>query len=65
MSDFLEINGEKINRGEDKKLNLRIARLPTYTNIDLPVRVIRSENPGPVVLLTGGLHGDEINGIRN
>lgn len=64
MSDFLEINGEKIGRGEDKKLNLRIARLPTYTNIDLPVRVIRSENPGPVVLLTGGLHGDEINGIE-
>lgn len=64
MSDFLEINGEKVGRGEDKKLNLRIARLPTYTNIDLPVRVIRSENPGPVVLLTGGLHGDEINGIE-
>lgn len=64
MSDFLEINGEKIGRGEDKKLNLRIARLPTYTNIDLPVRVIRSKNPGPVVLLTGGLHGDEINGIE-
>lgn len=64
MSDFLEINGEKIGRGEDKKLNLRIARLPTYTNIDLPVRVIRSANPGPIVLLTGGLHGDEINGIE-
>ena len=64
MSDFLEINGEKIGRDEDRKLNLRIARLPTYTNIDLPVRVIRSENPGPIVLLTGGLHGDEINGIE-
>lgn len=64
MSDFLEINGEKVGRGEDKKLNLRIARLPTYTNIDLPVRVIRSDNPGPVLLLTGGLHGDEINGIE-
>ena len=64
MSDFLEINGEKIGRDEDRKLNLRIARLPTYTNIDLPVRVIRSENPGPIVLLTGGLHEDEINGIE-
>ncbi len=64
MPDFLQINGEKIGPGEDRKLNLQIARLPTYTNIDLPVRVIRSENPGPVVLLTGGLHGDEINGIE-
>lgn len=64
MPDFIEINGEKIGPREDRQLNLRIARLPTYTNIDLPVRVIRSEKPGPVVLLTGGLHGDEINGIE-
>lgn len=64
MPDFLEINGYKIGLGENKSLSLQIARLPTYTNIDLPVRVIRSKNPGPVVLLTGGLHGDEINGIE-
>lgn len=64
MPDIIEINGKKIKRGEDQKLNLRIARLPTYTNIDLPVRVIRAEKPGPTVLLTGGLHGDEINGIE-
>ncbi len=64
MPDVIQINGEKIARGEDKQLHLTIARLPTHTNIDLPVRVIRSENPGPVLLLTGGLHGDEINGIE-
>lgn len=64
MPDIIEINGEKIECGEDKELDLRIARLPTYTNIDLPVRVIRAEKPGPVLLLTGGLHGDEINGIE-
>lgn len=64
MPDFIKINGEKIARGEDKLLNLNIARLPTYTNIDLPVRVIRAEKEGPGLLLTGGLHGDEINGIE-
>lgn len=64
MPDIIQINGEKIGRGEDKELDLNIARLPTYTNIDLPVRVIRAEKSGPVVLLTGGLHGDEINGIE-
>ena len=62
--EIIEINGEKIGRGDDIELHLQIARLPTYTTIDLPVRVIRSENPGPVLLLTGGLHGDEINGIE-
>lgn len=64
MRDFIRINGEKIGRGQDKQLDLNIARLPTYTDINLPVRVIRSQKPGPVVLLTGGLHGDEINGIE-
>lgn len=64
MPEYIEINGERIYRGEDRQIYLRIARLPTYTNIDLPVRVIRSENPGPVLLLSGGLHGDEINGIE-
>ncbi len=64
MPEYLQINGEKIGRGEDRLLYLNIARLPTYTNIDLPVRVIRSDKPGPVLLLTGGLHGDEINGIE-
>lgn len=64
MPDFIEINGSKIGKGEDRQLSLNIARLPTYTNIDLPVRVIRSEKKGPVLLVTGGLHGDEINGIE-
>lgn len=64
MPDIIQIGGEKIGRGEDRHLYLRIAKLPTHTNIDLPVRVIRGREPGPVLLLTGGLHGDEINGIE-
>ncbi|MEX2463065.1 MAG: succinylglutamate desuccinylase/aspartoacylase family protein [Balneolaceae bacterium] len=64
MLEQMHINGQKIARGEDKQLYLRIAKLPTQTNIDLPVRVIRAKEPGPVLLLSGGLHGDEINGIE-
>lgn len=64
MPDIIQIGGEKIRRGEDRHLFLRIAKLPTHTHIDLPVRVIRSAEPGPVLLLSGGLHGDEINGIE-
>jgi uncharacterized protein len=64
MPEVIEINGDKIRRGEDKLINLNIARLPTYTHIDLPIRVIRAKENGPVMLFTGGLHGDEINGIE-
>ncbi|MDX1639752.1 MAG: succinylglutamate desuccinylase/aspartoacylase family protein, partial [Balneolaceae bacterium] len=55
---------QKIGRGQQKQIQLNIARLPTYTNIDLPVHVYRGKKDGPVILLTGGLHGDEINGIE-
>lgn len=64
MPEILKINGEKIARGESRLVNLKIARLPTYTNIDLPVTVMRAKKDGPVLLLSGGLHGDEINGIE-
>lgn len=64
MPEYMVINGEKIGRGISVDVNLNIARLPTYTNIDLPVRILRAYEDGPVLLLTGGLHGDEINGIE-
>ncbi len=64
MPEFITINDQKIGLGENRKINLNIARLPTYTTIDLPVHVYRAKKDGPVLLLTGGLHGDEINGIE-
>lgn len=64
MPELIKINGESIGLGKDRQINLTVARLPTYTTIDLPVRVIRGNEDGPVLLLSGGLHGDEINGIE-
>lgn len=64
MPEHIEISGEIIKPGEDKQVHIGIARLPTYTSIDLSIRVIRAMKDGPVVLLSGGLHGDEINGIE-
>lgn len=64
MPEFITIKDQRIGLGEHKKINLSIARLPTYTSIDLPVHVYRSKEDGPVLLLTGGLHGDETNGIE-
>lgn len=64
MPEFISINKHKIGVGEEVKIKLSIARLPTHTPIDLPVHVYRGPEDGPVLLLTGGLHGDEINGIE-
>src|SRR5690625_7615255 len=49
---------------EDLLIYRNIARIPTYTDISLPVRIIRSDKPGPGRVLSGGLHGDEIKGIE-
>ncbi len=50
--------------GEEVQIDIRIARLPSHTWIDLPVFVFRSKLEGPSLLLTAGIHGDEINGIE-
>lgn len=50
--------------GEEVQINAPIARLPSHTVIDIPVVVYNAMEDGPVLLLMGGLHGDEINGIE-
>ncbi|MDN3671143.1 succinylglutamate desuccinylase/aspartoacylase family protein [Echinicola jeungdonensis] len=57
------INGIRIRPGQSLNIEIAIARLPTHTLIDLPVFIDRSKQEGPVVLISGGVHGDEINGI--
>lgn len=64
MPDSITINEYKIAPGDHKEIQLNIARLPTYTSIDLPVHVFRAKKDGPSLLLTGGLHGDEVNGVE-
>lgn len=60
----LVIGGEEIAPGEHRFVEINVARLPSGTLIQMPVHVFRAKNPGPVILLSGGLHGDEINGIE-
>lgn len=64
MPEYIEIQNQQIGLGEQRSIYLNIARLPTYTSIDLPVHFYRGKEDGPVLLLTGGLHGDEINGVE-
>jgi predicted deacylase len=41
-----------------------VGNLPSGGVMDLQVMVFRSKTPGPAVLLLGGVHGDEINGVE-
>lgn len=59
----LQIHNTRIRAGNNVRIDIPIARLPSHTMIDLPVFVFRGREDGPTLLLTGGVHGDEINGI--
>lgn len=60
----IQIDQQQIKAGEQVDLALNIARLPSGTDIHMPVHVYRSDKDGPTLLLTGGMHGDEVNGIE-
>lgn len=59
----VQINGVRIRPGQSVNIELPIAKLPTHTLIDLPIFIRSAKEEGPTVLVSGGIHGDEINGI--
>jgi predicted deacylase len=60
----IKIHEETIALGENKIVSLNTYELPTKTKIEIPIYVFRSQQPGPTILLSAGMHGDEINGIE-
>jgi predicted deacylase len=57
------ILGHEIKKGKSAVLNMDVAKLHTRNNLSVPVIIERSKKDGPVLLLIGGVHGDEINGV--
>lgn len=60
----LKIAGQEIHPGEFKEIDINIARLPSHTIIDTPIYISRGLEDGPILALTAGMHGDEINGME-
>ncbi len=58
------ILGTPIRAGRKTILNLDIARLHNRTKVEVPVIVHRGKEDGPVLLLMGGIHGNEVNGVE-
>lgn len=63
-SDILNILGENIELGERREINFNVAKLHTRTSVEVPVIIERAKTSGPTVLLTAGIHGDEVNGVE-
>lgn len=63
-NDILTIFGEEIKLGESKEVNFDVANLHTSTPVNVPLIIERGIKPGPTVLFTAGIHGDEVNGVE-
>jgi len=64
MADIIKILGETVGLGESKTIDFSIAKLYTSTKVEIPIIIERANTPGPTILITAGIHGDEINGVE-
>ena len=62
--DAFIVLGQEIKPGESKELSFDVANLHTASSVDVPIIIERSKKPGPTVLFTAGIHGDEVNGVE-
>ncbi len=60
----IELSGREILPGEFSQVNFNVGNLPTGNHVSIQMEVHRSVHPGPHVLIIGGVHGDEINGVE-
>jgi predicted deacylase len=63
-NDPIVIDNIHVFPGEWGLAKINVGRLPSNTTIEIEAQIYRAKNPGPTVLLIGGIHGDEINGVE-
>ncbi len=59
----LTIGGEEIEPGQRRQLAITVAKLYDFTDMKMPVEVVRGHQDGPVLFVSAAIHGDEINGV--
>ena len=59
----LKIGGEAIHPGERKQIALTVAKLYDFTDMKMPIVVVRGREDGPCLFVSAAIHGDEINGV--
>ncbi|MBK8737693.1 MAG: succinylglutamate desuccinylase/aspartoacylase family protein [Saprospiraceae bacterium] len=62
--DIINLNGQDFPLGSSGLVRINAGKLPSGNRISIFTYIFRSKNPGPTVLFTGGMHGDEINGVE-
>ncbi|MEZ4987308.1 MAG: succinylglutamate desuccinylase/aspartoacylase family protein [Saprospiraceae bacterium] len=60
----MKIGSTTVEAGQSEVVKLLVGQLPSGNSIYITAHVHRAKEQGPVMLLLGGMHGDEINGIE-
>lgn len=58
----MKIGGKLIRLGRTRDIRVKVSETYFGDPVWINMRVIRSWNPGPVVLITAAIHGNELNG---
>ena len=64
MKQAMMISDTSVLPGETARIQIPVADLYTSTSLYMPVQVIRGKKPGPVLLVSAAVHGDELNGVE-
>jgi len=62
--DSLRIGDFTILPGQQRKIELPVAKLYTGADVSLPEQIIRAKKPGPIIFISAAVHGDELNGVE-
>ena len=63
QADFV-LGNSQIAPGQRMVVDIPFGKLYTHTELNIGAHVIHGKRPGPVLLITAALHGDEINGVE-
>ncbi len=64
MRPPLCIDGTTVPAGSRQTIHLPLPYFYTHSPTTMPVHVVHGRQPGPCLLVTSALHGDEINGVE-
>lgn len=58
------IGDAEVARGTRATIDLPVSTLSNHTRMSLPVHVVHGDSSGPVMFVSGAIHGDEILGVE-
>ena len=64
MQKPIEIAGVTVEPGNRQSIDIPLPSFYTHSSVNMPVHVIHGRRPGPVLLVSAAIHGDEINGVE-